>query len=62
MAQHHQQQQLRMPVRNERTEDEFITNYRLMLSVMHKLHDLGGDPNIKSIIDSATAALGRVPH
>ena len=47
---------------SERSEDEFITSYQEMLAVMRRIHDLGGDPNIKAIIDGAQAALGRVPH
>jgi hypothetical protein len=29
---------------------------------MRRLHDLGGDPNIREIILRAEAALGRVPR
>ncbi len=32
------------------------------LAVMRRLHDLGGDPNIREIILRAEAALGRVPR
>jgi hypothetical protein len=36
---------------SERTEDEFISSFQEMLAVMRRIHDLGGDPNIKEIID-----------
>ena len=52
---------MRMPVRRERTEDEFISSYLEMLNVMRRIHDLGGDPHIRDIIARAEAALARVP-
>jgi hypothetical protein len=55
-------QSMRVPMRRERAEDEFISAYTDMLGIMRKLFDLGGDPNIKAIIEKAEAALGRVPH
>jgi hypothetical protein len=53
---------MRLPLRRERTEDEFVTAFFDMLAVMRRLHDLSGDPNIREIILRAEAALGRVPR
>jgi hypothetical protein len=55
-------QPMRMPLRRERTEDEFVASYLEMLSVMRRLHDLSGDPGMRDIITKDEAALGRVPH
>ena len=45
--------------RRERAEDGFITSFQEMLAVMRRIHDRGGDPNIKAIIERAQAARGR---
>ena len=53
---------MRIPLRRERTEDEFIASYRELLAVVQRVYDLGGDPQIKLIVERANSALGRVPH
>ena len=50
---------LRMPTKQVHDEDEFTQAYVTMLGVMRRVYDLGGDPEIKNIIDKAERALAR---